>query len=304
MRQPFYAGKFYKDIPEQLMKQIKECFEGEHGPGSLPGKEHHSIKAIIVPHAGYQYSGQCAAWGYRALAESPLADVYVILAPSHQSMKSGIATTSYKSPFGPCLTDRELAEGIIKKGNIEENNDIHEYEHSLEVQIPFLQFSLREKIKHKITSAEEIAKKERKKKEDEKLLKILPVLVSEDINFQKVALDIEETLMEQNKKAIYIVSSDFTHHGPAFNYIPFNTDVQQKIHDFDRKAIKFIEEYNDVGFVNYVKEHHATICGAMPVCLLLNILKKGKVTLENYYTSAEITGDEKNSVSYASIVFW
>jgi len=287
MRQPRYSGSFYSAGEQTLRKQIEDCFLGKRGPGALPSgkRTNDKLRAIIAPHAGYAYSGQAAAWSYLKLSEAPRPSVYIILAPSHHSNKSGTTNEAFITPLGEVRVDQELNRKILEKGTIKLNDAIHEQEHSIEVQLPFLQF---------INQGEE------------EKIKILPILVSDDLDTKQLALDIKESLLETNKEALLIVSSDFTHHGPAYNHVQFSHDVQKQIIEFDKKAIDFITAQDPKGFIDFINDELASICGALPIKLLLELLKPCKVTLEQYYTSADLfekKEDKKNSVSYAAIVF-
>jgi AmmeMemoRadiSam system protein B len=288
MRKARFAGTFYEKGEVSLQKQLQECFEGERGPGATPpnlqkNKKGALPKAIIVPHAGYPYSGACAAWGYKALGEAPIADVYIILAPSHHTIASGLSQETCETPLGMVRVDQDLARRLLEKGTIKEAPELHENEHSVEVQLPFLQYinnDVRERVK------------------------VLPILIGHDLDLQQFSIDLKEVLVETNKKAVFIVSSDFTHYGRNYHYLPFTSDVAENLAALDKGAIDLIKKADHEGFMKYVDEKMATICGADPIKLLLRTIRFEKAELEQYYTSSEITKDQKNSVSYASIVFW
>ncbi len=281
---------FYQRARSLLDRQITECFEGEKGPGALPStnlKSNTKVKAVIVPHAGYAYSGQAAAWSYKHLAEQGMSDLYIIIGPSHGSSKSALTTQTFDMPYGYVRVDQHFARELMKKGNITEDDSIHDDEHSVEVQIPFLQFIF--------------------KKEAEKL-KILPILVGQDISrdkLKKLALDIQEVAMDMNKNVTLIISSDFTHYGPAYKYMPFESHRKENVYKMDEAAINLIKEFKSEEFLDLINKELMTICGALPIYLLLNYFKSGKVMLEQYYTSADLDtkSDYRNSVSYASIIF-
>ncbi len=287
MREARFAGKFYSKGEVALKEQIKNCFEGEMGPGATPiisesQKKNKLPLAIISPHAGYDFSGACAAWGYKAIGDAPLADVYVILAPNHHGLESGITQEPFMTPFGIVRVDQDFARRLLEKGTIKEDSAIHENEHSIEVQLPFLQFSHFERLEK---------------------IKILPVIVGQDLDLRSFATDIKEVMLDTDKKVVFIVSSDFTHYGRAYHYIPFSQNIQENIAKLDKGAIGLIEKLDAEGLHSYADEHLMTICGLLPIELLLRLIKPKKMLLEQYYTSAVINGDEKNSVSYASIVF-
>ena len=285
MRKTAYAGFFYPKTVDTLNKTIEECFTGKMGPGALPSKpkpDSPPLKAIISPHAGYVYSGMAAAWGYLAIAEAQLPDLFVILGPSHASGQSGISLESFETPLGFIRVDQDFAKVLVKKGNVKVNEAIHVKEHSLEVQLPFLQFALGNR-------AEKI--------------KILPLLVSDDLDLNKAADDLKETIVELKKTATFIVSSDFTHYGPDYGYVPFTTEIRERLSKLDGEAINFIKKRDANGFADYVYKTGATICGQFAITLLLKTISFKQAMLEQYYTSGDITGDYKNSVSYVSLVF-
>ncbi|MGV8151039.1 MAG: AmmeMemoRadiSam system protein B [Candidatus Woesearchaeota archaeon] len=281
-----FAGQFYESKEFELDKQIASCFEDKNGPGDLPlSKRTNNVKAIIAPHAGYQFSGPCAAWAYKEIAESEFADVYIIIGPSHANTASAISMSGYETPFGLARTDQEFARMLLEKNNeLKTDDELFRDEHSVEVQIPFLQYVSKDKMHE---------------------LKILPILLGSEIDIAKLALDLKDTIVESGKKAIFIISSDFTHYGRNYHHIPFSTDVKKNIYETDRKAIEFIEHFDVDGWMEYVQDNLMTICGFIPVAVLLKSIKKVPVRLEHYYTSADLDpeSDYKNAVSYAAIIF-
>jgi AmmeMemoRadiSam system protein B len=285
MRKAAYNGFFYPKTTDALNKAIEECFTGKLGPGALPTKpklDSFPVKAIISPHAGYVFSGMAAAWSYMAVAEAPLPDLFILLGPSHRAGHSGISMDSFETPLGIIRVDQDFAKALVKKGNIKLDEAIHEKEHSLEVQLPFLQFSLGNR-------AEKI--------------KILPFLVSDDLDLGKAASDLRETITELKRTVTFIVSSDFTHYGPEYGYVPFTSDLKERLSKLDGEAINLIKKGDADGFAAYVYKTGATICGQFAITLLLKTIKFKQALLEQYYTSGEITGNYKNSVSYVSLVF-
>lgn len=284
-RKAAFSGQFYEHNEQELDKQITECFEGKNGPGSLPlSKRSGKIKAIIAPHAGYSYSGPCAAWAYKEVAEAEFADVYIILGPNHSSTGNAISMEGYETPFGVARVDQEFVKALLEKNDeIKLDEEAHAQEHSIEVQIPFLQFATKDNMHG---------------------LKIVPILVH-DLDYVKLGLDLKETILDSGKKVVIIASSDFTHYGHNYHYIPFSTDVKKNIYARDQKAIDFIEKLDADGFIGYMDETQGTICGAFPIAVLLKTLKDAKVELLQFYTSADLEEDSnyKNSVSYAAIVF-
>ena len=283
MRESSFAGSFYEAAPKHLEAQIRECFLSKFGPGKLPGKQTgKEIKAVICPHAGYMYSGACAAHAYKALAEAKIPDLYILIGPNHQSGQSSVSSETIQTPLGIIRADQNFARDLAAKKNLKLDDGVHAREHSVEVQLPFLQFVLKEKMDK---------------------VKIVPIIISHDADLHQVAIDIKETLLDQDKKAVFIVSSDFTHYGYGYGYVPFSENIKENLEKLDMGAVELIKKQDYNGFLNYVEETKATICGALPIALLLRTIKAKNVTLLKYYTSGEVVGDTKNSVSYVSMLF-
>jgi AmmeMemoRadiSam system protein B len=284
IRKPAVAGQFYEASQMRLEKQLHDSFIHDKGPGDLPSKRGNPvIKAIISPHAGYTYSAPCAAWGYKEIAEAKLPDTFIILGVDHTGYgKTALSTDSWETPLGLMRVDNQLANQIMQKAGIPDDPGAHSMEHSIEVQIPFLQFA--------------------NKAEMEKL-RFIPITVSHDKDLKQLAIDIMEAIMDLNRIVTFIASSDFTHYGRNYRYLPFTSEVPKRLNDLDGGAIKLIKELNADGFAKYIDETMATICGTQTIYLLLSMLKKTKGELLQYYQSGDLTGDYKNTVGYASIVF-
>ncbi|RJQ17978.1 AmmeMemoRadiSam system protein B [Candidatus Woesearchaeota archaeon] len=283
MRQAIHAGSFYEKNANALTKQIQDCFSHDKGPGDLPvNKRLNKIKAVIAPHAGYQYSGPCAAWAYKEIAESHFPELYIIIGPNHANNGTFLSMDLWQTPFGEIRIDHVFAELLMKKNGIKVNEDAHQKEHSIEVQLPFLQFATQDRMHE---------------------LKILPIIIDDSCDLKKLALDIKETILETQRDVIFIVSSDFTHYGRMYHHVPFSIDVKKNIYAFDEQAIEFIKTKNPEGLLQFHDEKISSICGIYAIALLLHTVKIQKVSMEQYYTSADLTeSDYKNSVSYASII--
>jgi len=274
MRIPFVNGQFYKNDFIELENQIKDCFLSKFGPNELPEKRTKKILGIITPHAGYSYSGPCAAYSYKEIAESEFKK-YIILGVNHTGYHGNKLALSYddwQTPFGSVKNSNQ------KIDNLKADMKAHVFEHSIEVQLPFLQFVSKDKLKD---------------------LRILPITVSEiDYDYcVKIA-------KEFPKDSILIISSDFTHYGPLYNYTPFSDNKRENIEKLDMEAINLILNFKTKEFLDYCKDK--TICGMYGIALGLEILKNmgaTKARLLKYYTSGDVTKDYDNMVGYASIVF-
>ena len=284
VRRPIVAGSFYEAGFQSLEEQIKKSFLHKKGPGALPTKRgDKEIKAIISPHAGYFFSGACAAWGFKEVAESRVPDVYVMIGPNHSGLgKTSVNLDSWQTPFGMIRADVGFGKALVKGSDLIEDPKAHLQEHSIEVQLPFLQFVSKDVLQK---------------------IRILPISVSDEVNINKLALDMKEVILDTNKRVVFIVSSDFTHYGSQYGYLPFSSDIPERLYKLDQGAIKLIKDLDADGFLKYTYDTGATICGQLPIALLLKTLEKTKGKLLQYYTSSDIMGDYRNAVGYASIVF-
>lgn len=266
MRSPIVSGSFYENKKEDLLKQLKECFSktGE--------KSDEKIKAVIVPHAGYFFSGKCAAKAY----SKKKGKKFVLFGPNHYGPFSGISMETWKTPLGEVKIDEKLAQKILLKSGIVVREECHFREHSIEVQLPFLQYTNKEFTFVPISFGTDI---------DPKITgKRLKFLLDEDI--------------------IIIVSSDFTHFGPNYGYVPFTTDVKSNLKKLDMGAIESIKNKDFNGFKKYLDKTKITICGYMGILVFLAMIEDLKYDIEllDYYTSGDVLGDYRNSVSYASLI--
>jgi hypothetical protein len=281
-RKPIVAGQFYEDSFDKLDRQITQSFESDFGPATTPNRrENKDIFGIISPHAGYAFSGPCAAWGFKEIAESEFPDTYIILGLGHSGQSSSVSLQDWETPIGLVKNDTILSQKIIDKG-IPNDEKAHSTEHSIEVQLPFLQFASKDNLNN---------------------LNIVPIIVSED--YKEIAKIIKQALEETNTKACFIASSDFTHYGFNYGFMPFMRDVKENLYNLDRLAIEEIKKLSSESFLDYIKETNATICGKYPIsCLieLANLYQKNKVQLLRYYTSGDIVDDYSNAVGYASIM--
>ena len=278
MRKSLVAGQFYESEFDKLEKQIKNCFSHKQGPGALPLKARKgNILGIIAPHAGYVYSGPCAAWAYKKLAESKFTETFIILGPSHMgSTDILISTEDFETPFGIVKTDKEICKELLKNKFIKEDNDIHRLEHSIEVQLPFLQYVNKEHLQK---------------------IKIVPILIG---YYDKM---LAEAITSLDKEFTVIASSDFTHYGKDYNYTPFVFNRKENMYALDSKIIEQIKKLDTEEFLKFTK--NKTVCGRLPIAVIMDLAKwyKAKPKLMHYCTSGDISNDYDSSVGYASISF-
>ncbi len=279
IRESAKAGSWYEGEPKALKREI-----GKYLSNVKLDDEVKSLRpfSLIVPHAGHQYSGQCAAYGYSLIKDKPFKKV-IIIGPSHYVGFRGVSVskaTHYQTPLGLVEIDTSACETLLgNKQLFSYQKAADSEEHSLEIQLPFLQSVLSG-------------------------YKIVPLIVGEIENYSQTASAINRII---DDKTLLIISSDFTHYGESFGYVPFRDNLKDNIKKLDDGAITEIINISPEGFHRYINSTGATICGYKPILLLLHLLKKEGITskgvLLNYYTSGDLTGDYRHSVSYASICF-
>jgi MEMO1 family protein len=281
MIKPQFAGHYYEADFEKLAKQVEACYTGDLGPGDLPTKrKEKSLKGAIVPHGAYPYSGQCAAWAYKEIAESKFPKTFIILFPDHSGTHFDFATTDedFETMLGVVKTDKEFVNKLLQTNLVKKTTNFKE--HSIEVQLPFLQLANKDELNK---------------------IQIVPIICPTTNNYKELA----EEITNISKDIIVIISSDLTHYGVKFGYTPFKFNIEQSIKDLDKNAITLIMSYDSDEFLKYIKKTRATICGQHPIALGIEILKKisNDPELLCYYNSNKIIPDE-NQVSYVSMVFY
>jgi AmmeMemoRadiSam system protein B len=273
-RQPAVAGQFYESDPESLRRQIEECFKHNLGPGMLPANEDESVIATVNPHAGYMYSGPVAAHSFLKISGRP-SQLFVIIGPNHFGIGSGVAaplSDEWITPFGSVKVDVKAARELMMLSRMVDMDDsAHWREHSIEVQIPFLQFMYGSNFS------------------------ILPISMAMQDRETAEHLGRSVATLMSSRKATLIASSDFTHYEP-------HDVAEQK----DKKAIEFILSFDVEGFYRYIEEVNLTMCGFGPVAAAMVAAKRlgaERASLLSYATSGMTGGDKSSVVGYASIAF-
>jgi hypothetical protein len=272
MRKPVVSGMFYAGTPEGLKEQIEWCYEHELGPGSIPqvnGEGPREIVAVVVPHAGYYYSGPVAAHAYKELASDGIFDTAVILGPNHTGYGSLVSVwteNSWKTPLGEVKIDEKLAKNLLGEV-IKADKAAHRYEHSIEVQLPWLQH-LYEK------------------------LEIVPIaMLAQDI---ETAREVGKAISKASNNIIVIASSDFTHYEP-------HSIATEK----DKAMIEAILNLDEEELYKRRELLNNTMCGFGPVASAIVAAKEMGAKTANllkYATSGDTTGDFSQVVGYGSIV--
>ena len=296
IRRACVAGQFYAGQKEELIEQIKGCFCSEYGPeedleliraaeresGKSEKKKH--IEALIVPHAGYAFSGPCAAHAYAKLAKAKTPKTIILIGPSHHGHESCLSAAAWETPLGIVEIPAQDVAMLSKELMIAIDEDAHMDEHSLEVQMPFLQYIY--------SGNQELA-----------MPKIIPLLVGID----GISTETIKNMMRLcGPWTTLIISSDFSHIGPAYGYEPFEGEQDavriQKMKDLDIGIIYKIMQKDVLGLKEELFHTRATICGITPIIAVLPALK-GTGKLLRYYNSGDIIDDYTNAVGYGAIIF-
>ncbi len=277
LRPPVAAGTFYDLDVNRLKKQIEASFKKAD---ENKKKKIQKFDVAVVPHAGYMYSGWVAAKVYSMLGEKKPVN-FIILGTNHYMFGSKYATMKrglWKTPLGTATVHESMASRLLEKCELLENDVIpHQNEHSIEVQLPFLQYVFGDDFKFvPISIACDIA--------DNALI--------DDCIF--IGKSIANAVKSSKENWLILASSDFSH------YVP-----QKLAEEVDTYIIKSILRLNEKMFIDRVIEKNASVCGfggiatAVVAAKMLGS-KKGK--LLKYATSADITGDRSAVVGYASII--
>ena len=205
----------------------------------------------------------------------------MVLAPSHHIGFRGLSVLdvdSYETPLGKIPVDKDVADKLREHPLIDSLPQVHAREHSLEIQLPFIQEALGE-------------------------FKLVPLVAGQlrPDDYSRLADAIRPFI---NDETLLVVSSDFTHYGLNFGYVPFYDDIKKNLADLDGKAVDKIITKDFDGFRKYIKKTGITICGREPISILLKLIPENSTGKKlTYYTSGDLTGDYNNTVSYVSIVF-
>jgi len=268
------AGRWYPADRQTLSDQIDGFLKHAE---AKPKKD---VIALILPHAGYRFSGPTAAEGLKTISRKYKR--IIIIGPSHympmEDVLSIAGATHYETPLGRTQLDRVAIDKLLKFDLFQSIPRVHMHEHSVQIELPLLQHIQKDFMLVPIVAGRCSAKTIGKAGQ------ILSSIVD------------DETLI--------IASSDFVHYGPNYSYIPFEDNVPEQIRKLDRGAYEHIARKDYKGFLKYRSETGATICGYIPIAILLSMLPdSAQAHLISQTTSGEVTGDYSNSVSYLAIAF-
>ncbi|MCG8336939.1 MAG: AmmeMemoRadiSam system protein B [Proteobacteria bacterium] len=264
-RKPAVAGMFYTGDP-QVLKQEVAGFIDESTKVS-----DQQVKFIIVPHAGYIYSGRIAGKSFAEIEPANYEKV-ILLGPSHRYSFRGAAESEeqyWSFPIG------EAKIAAVNHPQVIKDSRYHQMEHCLEVQMPFLL--------HLLPDA-----------------KYSPILLSG--SYQSAAKLADLLIELDDDKTLWVISSDFNHVGPNFNHFPQKYGYGSG-EAMDMQAIDHIVAGDISGLIGFMEQTDATICGALPILTAMNMIQsmnRPEFTFKSYDCSGNQTRD-KNSVGYAAL---
>ena len=266
IRKPVVAGQFYTASQAMLTKEV-EGFVAQK-------KEKIDAKGVVSPHAGYVYSGAVAG---EVLSSIKPKSTYIILGPNHTGYGKPIGLDlerAWKTPLGEIEINKELGERILKDSqHIEKDSLCHDREHSIEVQLPFLQYLNKD-------------------------FDFVPIIISyaDRKTYKNVGKELARAVKGLKKDVTIIASSDMTHYEP-----------RQSAEKKDMLAIEKILALDIDAFLDTVEKNDISMCGFAPTAIMMQAaieLGAEKAKLIKYNTSGDTSGDYSSVVGYAGIVVY
>ena len=264
VRNPSVAGQFYQGSKAGLTKEVSRLIDNETPKEDCLG--------AVSPHAGYIYSGMVAG---KVISRIKFKESFVVLGPNHTGIGEQFAIVTsgcWRTPMGDVAIDSELAKAILSgSGFIKEDPSAHAYEHSIEVQLPFLQY---------LNGG----------------FRFVPISVSyaDSATLKKVGSELAGAIAKTKKGVVIISSSDMTHY-----------ESHESARTKDRKAIDAVLNLDEDMLTDEVKRWDISMCGFAPTVVMLSALKKlgaKKGELVDYKTSGDTSGDYTSVVGYAGIL--
>ena len=267
MRYPAAAGRYYSDSNSALRNEVERCFLHPLGPGEIPGviRGPRSIVGAVVPHASFGASGWVAAHVYHALARDGFPEAFIIIGPNHQGFGSTYSLTSedFMTPLGKTRTDVELVRRLRRW--MDDEPFSHQFEHSVEIQLPFIQYMSPE-------------------------TPFVPILMS--LQDYDTAVGLGQAISEaiQGRDVVVIASSDFSH------YVPPEVAKEK-----DGAVIDRILDLDIRGVYETVLKRQVSTCGYGPVMAMMEAVHGSSAELLRYGTSGEVFPSPE-VVGYGAIV--
>lgn len=268
VREPSFAGGFYPKDPVKLRETLSAFIQRAEKTEFIPPEGNHALKALILPHAGYIYSGWTAAHASKVLKGKRFKRV-VLMGPDHRVGFYGASLTGYdewKTPLGSVPIDACSKQLSQKHSNRFKTILISDQqEHSLEVIVPYLQSFLTD-------------------------FSLVPIVLGKD-NPRELSSNLTSIIPPSDDNTLWVVSSDLSH------YLPYDTAVKK-----DRKTIDLILENNS----DELKTKGNAACGMLPILCIMEVAKQygWKPYLIHYSNSGDTEGDKDKVVGYAAIAYY
>lgn len=271
IREPAVSGTFYPSNPRVLKEDVKQ-YLSLVPPGLVPGY----VRGLISPHAGYMYSGQVAAYGYKTVTAGAY-DTVIVVAPSHRAYFEGVAVQDkggYRTPLDVMPIDEEVAHAIMEAGTlVHPDATVHKGEHSIEVQLPFLQIALGN-------------------------VGFVPLIMGEQALplCRGLSDQIVAALKGLKKSALIIGSSDLSHYYPYAQAMRLDGAVTRRLAAFDAQGLE-----------DDLEADRSEACGAGPMLVtMLTAQRLGadRSAVLKYANSGDVSGDKGAVVGYTSCIFY
>jgi AmmeMemoRadiSam system protein B len=304
LRPAGFSGKSYEADGEKLKVQLEGFFKSKEGPGvEASANAGRPIKGLVVPHYEMRLGGPIYAWAYKEMKEAQAPDLFVLLGTSHAGLKNLFALTDkdFETPLGVVPVDRELVDVFRRKaGDLFFEEDVaHGREHSIEFQLPFLQYT----------------------RGTSRPFSILPILCAfppaavTDPHLRPARSHVEgflgmlnESLAELGRPSCVVASADLAHIGLRYGDPSPPSDFSfHKCMQSDLAMLKHVEELNPDAFAAFIRteEDRRRICGFSPIYSLLTLLKASEATKgEVLRYDRGITDQFNSTVTYASMTFF
>lgn len=265
IREAAVAGQFYPSSPVKLREMIATMVADKKGREKIIG--------VVSPHAGYIYSGSVAG---ATISQIKFKDTFIILGPNHTGFGEAFSIMTegiWRMPLGDIEIDTKLAGHILALSkHLKKDDEAHCYEHSIEVQLPFLQYF-------------------------QKDIKLVPIVLAHASGaiYKEIGNTIARAIQDQKREVVIIASSDMTHYEP-----------QRSAQEKDNQAITAMLSLDENNLIEKIQELNISMCGYAPVVSMITAVKAlgaKKAELVKYQTSGDITGDYSSVVGYAGLLF-
>ncbi|MGC9310248.1 MAG: AmmeMemoRadiSam system protein B [Candidatus Aenigmatarchaeota archaeon] len=274
MRPPSAAGKFYPKDPQELASELELFFQSQK-----PDKYFPNAKGIIVPHAGYMFSGAVAAKTYNAVSGTDKRNIEILGVDHHNKGVIATLKQDWMTPFGAVKVNLPMLEKIMKGQAIVEDAEAVRHEHSIEVQLPFLQYMFGGFV-------------------------FVPLQIPR-LSYPEIQ-DLARIIADMD--TLFIASSDLIHFGSDYGFVPKECiyGPEDFVKDLDEKIMSKILEMDPKRFMEYIEDNDLTVCGLMTITLFLEIMKllgAKKAEIIDHDTSFSISHDTSAIVGYGGLVF-